>query len=61
VDAHTAVFETSALDFLNEAVILNLGGAIQLNHHWTLTLGLSEDVMVEASPDVVFVIGVRRQ
>lgn len=59
VDAHTAAFD-SQLDYLGDAVILNLGGAIDLGRHWQLSLGVSEDVMVETSPDVVFVVGLRR-
>lgn len=59
LDAHTAVFD-SQLDYLNEAVILNLGGTRQLDSGWRLSLGVSEDLLVEASPDVVFVFGVSR-
>lgn len=59
VDAHTAAFD-SQLDYLGDAMILNLGGAIDLGKRWQLSLGVSEDVMVEASPDVVFVLGIRQ-
>jgi hypothetical protein len=58
-DGHTAAFD-SRLDYLGEAVILNLGGAWHFDNGLELSLGLSEDVMAEASPDVVFIVGVRR-
>lgn len=60
IDGHTAAFDDTELDYLNEAVILNLGGAILFDSGWRLSLGVSEDILVEASPDVVFVLGVRR-
>ena len=60
VDAHTAVIDDSTLDYLNDAVILTVGGAWKFKSGWQLDLGVSEDIAVETSPDVVFVIGVRR-
>jgi hypothetical protein len=41
-------------------VILNLGGAWHFDNGLELSLGLSEDVMAEASPDVVFIVGIRK-
>jgi len=60
VDAHSAIFAHSQLDFLGQAVILTVGGAYRFQSGWVLDAGVSEDVMVEASPDVVFVLGLRR-
>jgi hypothetical protein len=60
LDGHTAAFDDSQLDYLGEAIILDVGGAIDIGDHWILSLGVSEDVMVEASPDVVFIVGVSR-
>lgn len=60
VDAHSAAFDDSDLDFLNEAVVLTVGGAVHFDSGWRLDLGVSEDIGVETAPDVVFVIGVNR-
>jgi hypothetical protein len=59
-DAHTSIFEDSELDFFDDTVVLTLGGAYHFASDWTLTLGVSEDIMVERSPDVVFVFGLSR-
>lgn len=59
-DAHSAVFDDTALDFLGEAVVLSVGGAYRFESGWTLDAGVSEDIVVDASPDVVFVLGLRR-
>jgi hypothetical protein len=59
VDAHSAAFD-SDLGFLNEAVVLTVGGDYHFASGWRLDLGVSEDIAVEHSPDVVFVIGVKR-
>ena len=61
IDARTAVFDDSALDFLNEAVVLTVGGAIHWRSGWRLDLGVSEDILVESAADVVFVIGVSKE
>lgn len=61
IDAHSAVFDASTLDFLGEAVILTLGGAYKFESGWTVDGGVSEDILVDASPDVVFVLGLRQQ
>jgi len=59
VDAHSAAFDSN-LDYLGEAVILNLGGAWHFDNGFELSLGISEDIAVEASPDIVFIVGVRK-
>jgi len=59
VDAHTAAFDSN-LDFLNEALVLTVGGDYLFASGWRLDLGVSEDIAVEHSPDVVFVMGVTR-
>ena len=56
LDAHSAAYEGSDIDYLGEAVILTLGGSIRFEH-WQLDLGVSEDILVEASPDVAFFSG----
>ena len=57
VDAHSAAFD-SDVKFLGPAQILTLGGAHRFNSGWRLELGVSEDIAVDASPDVVFVVRV---
>jgi hypothetical protein len=58
VDAHTRVFEDSQLDFFDDALVLSLGGAYHLSSGWSVHVGVSEDIAVEQSPDVVFILGV---
>lgn len=59
IDAHTAAFDSN-LDFLSEAVLLTVGGDYRFASGWRLDLGVSEDIMVEHSPDVVFFAGLKR-
>jgi Protein of unknown function (DUF3187) len=56
-DAHTGAYSDSDIEYLGEALILTLGGSIRLKS-WQLDLGVSEDILVDASPDVVFMLGV---
>jgi hypothetical protein len=55
LDAHSAAFD-SELKFLGSAEILTLGGVHRFKSGWRLELGVSEDIAVDASPDVVFVV-----
>ncbi|MFL6576817.1 MAG: DUF3187 family protein [Povalibacter sp.] len=57
IDAHSATLKNTELDYLGDALILTVGGAWQFQSGVTLNLGVSEDIAVETSPDVVFVIG----
>lgn len=59
-DAHNAVFDNTAVDFLGKAVILTVGGEYQFESGWRLDAGVSEDIVADASQDVVFVLGLRR-
>lgn len=59
VDAHTAAFD-SDLDFFNEAIVLTVGGDYRFASGWRLDIGVSEDIAVEHSPDVVFLFGLKR-
>jgi len=61
LDAHTAVFESTGLDYLGEAVVLTVGGALRLASGWRVDLAVSEDIAVESAPDVVFLIGLRKE
>lgn len=60
VDAHTAVYDTNDLDFLNDAVVLSVGGSYRFASDWEIAVGVSEDIEVESAPDVVFVFGLKK-
>jgi len=60
LEAHTAAFDDTDLDYLGDAAILTFGGAWKFKSGWMLDFGISEDIVVDASPDVVVVMGVRR-
>lgn len=59
-DAHSAAFDATQMGFLSEAVILSVGGSYRFDAGWVLDVGVSEDVKVDASPDVVFLMGLHR-
>jgi hypothetical protein len=59
LDAHSAAFDRAQLAFMGEALILTVGGSYRFAG-WQFDAGVSEDVKVDASPDVVFVFGLRR-
>lgn len=56
-DAHTAVYDDVDMDFLGDAGVLSLGGTIRLGKRYALSLAVSEDIIVESAPDVVFLFG----
>lgn len=59
LEANSAVLDTgTALD--GDAIVLSLGGRYRTPAGWSFEFGLSEDLQVAASPDVVFLLGVRR-
>lgn len=58
LDAHSALFD-SKLTPLGESVQLVMGGDLRLSDRWTMDIAVAEDILVEASPDVVFQIGLR--
>ncbi len=59
IDGHTRAFD-SELEFYDDALVATLGGRINFGAGWTLSMGVSEDILVEHSPDVVFVMGLRK-
>ena len=58
LEANTAVLDTGT-DLDGDAVVLTLGGTYRTAGGWRFDVGFSEDVQVAASPDIVFVLGVR--
>ncbi len=60
-DAHTAFYKNSELDEISShSVQLVTGGTLQLAERTSLDLAVSEDVMVNTSPDVVFHLALRQ-
>jgi hypothetical protein len=55
LDAHSAVYDSS-LEFLGEAVTLTVGGSYRLSERWKLSIGVTEDIRVDSTSDVVFVV-----
>lgn len=58
-DAHTSFYEGTRLDLLGDSIQLTAGGSIRFGPRTSLDLAITEDVMVGASPDVVFVVTLR--
>jgi hypothetical protein len=58
LDSHQGVYRDTEISFLDDALALSLGGAIHLDSGWRVHLGVSEDIAIERSPDVVFIFGV---
>jgi Protein of unknown function (DUF3187) len=59
LEANTAVLDTGTnLD--GDAVVLTIGGRYRTDSGWVCDFGFSEDLQIDASPDIVFVLGVRR-
>lgn len=58
LDLNTAFYRDSSLDELSKtALMLTLGGTLQLADNYLLDIGLSEDLTVAAAPDVTFHLG----
>lgn len=54
-DAHTAFYNGSGLRALSEnAVQVQIGGTLGLSERTTLDIAVSEDIVTQTSPDVVF-------
>jgi hypothetical protein len=52
VDAHTAYYDSPLSPLGKHAVMLGMGGSVLLGRQWQLDIMVSEDIAVEASPDV---------
>ncbi len=50
--AHSGYYENTSLEFLGETLLLTLGATFTTSNCSALDIGLSEDVKVDASPDV---------
>jgi len=54
IDAHSTFYDSATKELGGEAAQLLLGGAIRFNKNTVLDLSVSEDIVVDTSPDVVF-------
>lgn len=62
LDGHSPVYKDSELPQLaNVALQLTLGGTLQLPAETFLDLGVSEDIFVSTTPDVAFLVALRRR
>lgn len=58
LDLNTAFYRDSSLDELSQtALMLTIGGTLQLSDTYLLDIGLSEDLSVATAPDVTFHLG----
>jgi len=57
LDARTALYDSALAELGDPAVILTMGGSLGLGERTTLDLGVGEDLVVNASPDVTFHLG----
>jgi hypothetical protein len=58
-EGNSAVLDTGFDGLDGDAVVLTFGGSYRTAGGWRFDLGISEDVDVDASPDVVFNLAVR--
>ncbi len=59
LDCHTSFYDESDLRELGESVQLVFGGTVDITEDTALDLAMSEDIMVDTSPDVVFHLALR--
>jgi hypothetical protein len=60
VDGHTAFFRNSELREFSDSLQLTIGGTLGLAKSLALDLAVTEDIVVNASPDVVFHLALRQ-
>lgn len=58
LDTHSPFYQDSSFVEIDSYVLqLTLGGNIQFSKQWNLDIGVVEDLVVNASPDVIFHLG----
>lgn len=60
LEASSRVFDVDVEPLSGDALVLTFGGSYRTAGGWRFDLGISEDVEVDASPDVSFSFAVRR-
>jgi hypothetical protein len=53
---HTAYYQDTSLDFLDNALIIIFGGSINSGRCSTIDVGFSEDILAGTSPDIALLI-----
>ena len=53
---HTAYYQDTSLDFLDNALIIIFGGSINTGRCSTIDVGFSEDILAGTSPDIALLI-----
>lgn len=59
LDAHTAFYDSATTELGGDSAQLILGGAFRLGSSTVVDLSVSEDIVVDTAPDVVFQIGIK--
>lgn len=59
IDAHTPFFKDSDLAELGSSAQMTIGGTFAISEGTTIDIGIGEDIVIKASPDVVFHLSVR--
>jgi hypothetical protein len=59
LNANSSVYDIPDLDLAGDAVLMTIGGSYRTEAGWQFDVGISEDIQVEASPDVVFNFALR--
>lgn len=57
VHGHTAFYDSNLGPLGDDALILVMGGSVRLTDDWLLNLSVTEDIAVDASPDVGLHLG----
>lgn len=58
-DGHTAFYDSDLKELGDIAALLTVGGDLALGEQTALEIGVSEDIVTETSPDVVFRLALR--
>lgn len=62
LDGHTPMYHGSSLNELGTStLVLVVGGALRLPGEYLLDIGVAEDVLISAAPDVSFHLGLSKQ
>ncbi len=60
IDGHTPFYRGSDLRGLSQSLQLSMGGSLALTQSLVLDVAVSEDIVVDSAPDVVFHFALRR-
>ncbi len=61
LDGHTSLYSGSSLEELSESLQRILGGTLGLSGSTALDIAVSEDLVVNSAPDVVFYLALRQK